>query len=174
MGQKNCRDNPADLTVYLGVWDPTNLSDTQYSPVKEVIKNLAFDNETLMNDIAILRLENPVALGVQDNINTICLPEAETSFTGTRYNFDSPPEANTMLNSFSCVVSGWGQSSFQAFDAPTSPQKQVTVTITDPGSCQKSFGRPDRLGDLVDYYLDQEGELCAGGEANKDACSVKY
>ncbi|KAH1029188.1 hypothetical protein HUJ05_002468 [Dendroctonus ponderosae] len=143
-----------DITVYLGVWDPTNLSDTQYSQVKEVIKNISFDNDTLMNDIAILRLEHPIALGVQDNINTICLPEPETTFAGT-----------------SCMVSGWGQSAFQTFDAPTSPQKQVRVTITDPESCQRSFARPTLLGNLVDYYLDQEGEICAGGEANKDACS---
>ncbi|ENN81283.1 phenoloxidase-activating factor 2 [Dendroctonus ponderosae] len=148
------RENPADITVYLGVWDPTNLSDTQYSQVKEVIKNISFDNDTLMNDIAILRLEHPIALGVQDNINTICLPEPETTFAGT-----------------SCMVSGWGQSAFQTFDAPTSPQKQVRVTITDPESCQRSFARPTLLGNLVDYYLDQEGEICAGGEANKDACS---
>lgn len=69
-------------------------------------------------------------------------------------------------------MAGWGQSSFTAFDAPTYPPKQVTVTVADPDDCKKSFSRPHLLGDFVDVYLDQVGEICAGGEALKDACTV--
>lgn len=68
----------------MGVWDPTNLEDAQSSAVKEILVHPSFNKESLLNDIAILRLEKPIVLGVQDHINTVCLPEFGTSFEGTR------------------------------------------------------------------------------------------
>lgn len=78
------QNTPENLTVYLGVWDPTNLDDAQRTSVKEVLIHEAYVKETLLNDVAILRLVNPVVLGVQDTVNTICLPDNTDNFTGIR------------------------------------------------------------------------------------------
>lgn len=78
------QDTPEDLTVYMGVWDPTDLDDAQSTSVKEVLIHEAYVKDTLLNDVAILRLANPVVLGVQDTINTICLPDNNDNFTGIR------------------------------------------------------------------------------------------
>ncbi|CAG9769668.1 unnamed protein product [Ceutorhynchus assimilis] len=145
---------PEEVIVYMGVWDPTDLENTQSSPVKEILVHPSYNKESLLNDIAILRLEYPIIFGIQNNINTICVPEFESSFIGTK-----------------CMVSGWGQSSFTTLDAPTNPQKQVSVSVVDPQTCRESFARPSLLGGYVDMYLDQVGEICAGGEASRDACT---
>lgn len=73
---------------------------------------------------------------------------------------------------FSCSVSGWGQTAFTTFDAPTAPQKQVTVGIVDYNTCRTSFSNATLLGTNVDTYLDQQGEICAGGQSMRDACTV--
>ncbi|XP_060524461.1 phenoloxidase-activating factor 2-like isoform X2 [Cylas formicarius] len=147
-------DQPEDLTVYFGVWNPSNLKDTQSSIVADIRIHPSFNSKTLLNDIAILRLRQPIVFGIHNTINTICLPEYETDFIGSL-----------------CSVAGWGQSSFNSLDAPTSPQKQVTVKVADAKTCRDSFAKPNLLGTNVDVYLDQVGEICAGGEAMRDACT---
>lgn len=57
-----------------------------------------------------------------------------------------------------------------ANDAPTRPQKQVTIPIVDTEECRDSLFN---VLPTVDQYLDKNGELCAGGEAQKDACTVR-
>lgn len=70
------------------------------------------------------------------------------------------------------MVAGWGQTAFGANDAPTSPQKQVTVPIVDYSTCRTSMANPTVLGTNVDVYLDPNGEFCAGGVQSRDACTV--
>lgn len=70
------------------------------------------------------------------------------------------------------MVSGWGQTSFTNNDAPTSPQKQVYVSIVNYATCRASFANTNLLGTNVDTYLDPNGEICAGGQSMRDACSV--
>lgn len=70
------------------------------------------------------------------------------------------------------MVAGWGQTQFMANDAPTAPQKQVTVPIVDYATCRASMAGPTVLGTNVDVYLDPNGEFCAGGVASRDACTV--
>lgn len=72
----------------------------------------------------------------------------------------------------SCVVAGWGQSSFTTNDAPTNPMKQVYVNIVDYNTCRTSMAQSNVLGSNANLYLDPQGEICAGGERNKDACTV--
>lgn len=58
-------------------------------------------------------------------------------------------------------------------DAPTNPQKQVTVPIVDITACRTSMLDPNVLGNKVNDYLDMSGgEICAGGENMRDACTV--
>lgn len=74
---------------------------------------------------------------------------------------------------FSCLVSGWGQTAFTVIDAPTNPQKQVSVSIVPYATCRTSYSSPTLLGTNVDIYLDPTGEICAGGQAMRDACTVR-
>nr|CAI5868343.1 unnamed protein product [Callosobruchus analis] len=110
----------------MGVWNPNNLVNVQSSTVSRITVASNFNASLLTNDIAILTLTQPIVLGLYTNINTICLPAAgslSTSYVGQR-----------------CVVSGWGQTAFTAFDAPTNPQKQVTQDGGSPLVCPSTSG----------------------------------
>lgn len=52
--------------------------------------------------------------------------------------------------------------------------KQVFVTIVDYSTCRTSYAQSGVLGSNVDVYLDPTNEICAGGETNKDACTVRH
>lgn len=71
-----------------------------------------------------------------------------------------------------CSVSGWGQTAFNVNDAPTRQQKQVAVTIVNYPTCYASMSNATLLGTNVNMYLDPVGEICAGGQAMRDACTV--
>lgn len=71
------------------------------------------------------------------------------------------------------MVAGWGQTGFGSNDAPTRPQRQVTVPIVSYATCRASMAGATVLGSNVDIYLDPNGEICAGGVASRDACTVK-
>ncbi|XP_057654293.1 tryptase beta-2-like isoform X1 [Diorhabda carinulata] len=147
-------NTPTAVTVLMGVWDPSNLVNVQSSTVARISVHPTFVASTLIDDIAVLQLTQPIVLGIFNNINTICLSTTGTSYVGQ-----------------SCVVSGWGQTAFTIFDAPTTPQKQVFVTITDYTTCRASFAMANLLGTNVDTYLDPNGEICAGGQSMLDACT---
>lgn len=68
----------------MGVWNPANLTNTQSSTVANITVHEAFVASTLRNDIAILTLTQPIVLGLNNNINTICLAPtgAATSYVG--------------------------------------------------------------------------------------------
>lgn len=73
---------------------------------------------------------------------------------------------------FRCMVAGWGETGFMVNDAPTSPQKQVTVPIVSLAECRQKLAT---VLTNVDEYLDQSGgEICAGGQSMRDACTVRY
>nr|XP_023017154.1 trypsin eta-like [Leptinotarsa decemlineata] len=148
---------PSAITVWLGVWNPNNRVNVQRSAVAVagICIHPQFNATTLRNDIAVLTLAQPIVLGIYSNINTVCLATtgAATSYVGQ-----------------SCRVSGWGQTSFTTFDAPTNPQKQVTVSIVSYETCRASMAT--LLGNNVDIYLDPMGEICAGGVSMIDACTV--
>lgn len=74
--------------VIMGVWNPSNLTNTQSSTVAQIKIHESFVPSTLKNDIAILTLTQPIVLGIYPTINTICLPStgASTSYVGQMYN----------------------------------------------------------------------------------------
>lgn len=68
------------------------------------------------------------------------------------------------------MVAGWGETGFMVNDAPTTPQKQVTVPIVSITECREKLST---VLTNVDEYLDQTGgEICAGGQNMRDACTV--
>ncbi|KAJ8943349.1 hypothetical protein NQ318_000564 [Aromia moschata] len=148
--------NPTAITVIMGVWNPANSENTESSTVASITVHPSFVASTLVNDIAVLTLSQPIVLGIYQNINAICLAStgASTSYVGQ-----------------TCRVSGWGQTAFTSYDAPTNPQKQVTVTVVNYSTCRTSFANSNLLGSNVDTYLDSNGEICAGGVSMRDACT---
>ncbi|KAF5303519.1 hypothetical protein FQR65_LT08218 [Abscondita terminalis] len=146
------RATPAMIGVYMGVYSPSQLG-TRLS-VSTVTIHPSFNIQTFFNDIAILTLTAPVSPLPQMLINTVCLPTAGQSFVGQI-----------------CSVTGWGQTTFTVNDAPILQQKQVNVTIVNYSTCFASMSNPTLLGGNVNTYLDPVGEICAGGEANRDACT---
>lgn len=68
----------------MGVYNPGNLTSTINSTVDRMIIHPNFNPQTLFNDIAVLRLTNPVVLGAVRNIGTACLPAAGASYVGQK------------------------------------------------------------------------------------------
>ncbi|XP_050513768.1 tryptase beta-2-like isoform X3 [Diabrotica virgifera virgifera] len=149
-------NTPTAVTVLMGVYNPTSLVNVQSSTVARIAVHPNFVATTLFNDIAVLQLTQPIVLGIYNNINTACLPAAG---------------AGSAFAGQSCAVSGWGQTGFTVFDAPTNPQKQAFVTIVPYATCRASFAMANLLGTNVDVYLDPNGEICAGGVSMVDACT---
>lgn len=84
------------LLVRVGDWNTLYANETlphQDRTVSKIITHESFNNKTLANDIALLRLEEPVVFA--NNVVPICLPEQGTQF----------------VDQF-CVATGWGQNAF--------------------------------------------------------------
>lgn len=62
----------------MGVWNPANPANTQSSTVANIKVHENFNASTLINDIAVLTLSQPIVLGIYPTINTICLPSSGT------------------------------------------------------------------------------------------------
>lgn len=69
-----------------------------------------------------------------------------------------------------CWVAGWGKNAFGVTGQYQAVLKAVDVPVLNAGSCETSL-RATRLGTA--YILDRAAFICAGGELNKDACTVK-
>lgn len=83
--------------IRAGEWDTsTNLEilPTQDRRVSEVILHERYDNRLLNNDIALLILESPINITLE-NVGLICLPEY-----------------NESMNGRNCVNTGWGKESY--------------------------------------------------------------
>lgn len=137
------------MNVYMGVYNPSTISSNVRSRVLCVRRNDNYNNSTLRNDIAILRLETPL---IGSGILTGCLPSQGASFVGS-----------------TCVVAGWGKTNFTTQDAPTT-LRQVFVPIVTMSQCVASYN--NILGSNTQIYLDQQMEICAGGVQGIDACTV--
>ncbi|XP_044758050.1 tryptase gamma-like [Coccinella septempunctata] len=148
--------NPSQLTVIMGVNDPARINATNpRSRAAQIFifNATTYNNSTLKNDIAIVRLATPISLIGQTSVNTICLPAATSN-------------ATTYMRPQRCLVSGWGQTQPTLTAVPTR-LKQVALTTTDIATCARGFAGIVNTA----VYLDQTGgQLCAGGEAQKDAC----
>lgn len=143
---------PGNIRVIMGVYNPANMTGTQNFIARDVTIHPNYNSRTLWNDIAVVRLSSPVRLGFQSTIGVACTPNQNQSFVNQR-----------------CMVSGWGQSAWEANDAPTTPQKQASVPIVSYQTCRASM--LNLLGTNTDVYLDPAGEICAGGETQLDACT---
>lgn len=141
---------PKFLYARLGEWDMANTDEDvphQDRNIQSVIIHSNFYKPTLLNDIAILILSEPVELA--ENVNTVCLPPPNYSFDKER-----------------CLVTGWGKDSKGPQGKFQTVLKKVELPIVPNTKCQTMFrntilGKHFRLDDTF---------ICAGAESGKDSC----
>ncbi|KAF8776918.1 Phenoloxidase-activating factor 2 like protein [Argiope bruennichi] len=141
--------NEYPLKVRLGEWDTQTttefLAHEDYK-VSKIIVHPDFRNTSLWNDIALLRLEEPVLFA--PHIDTVCLPEYDEIFSGQN-----------------CVVTGWGKDAYKG-GTFSNIMKEVALQVIDDYKCEEML-RKTRLGRFFQLH---EGFLCAGGEYGLDSC----
>ncbi|CAG2180829.1 unnamed protein product, partial [Oppiella nova] len=90
--------SPQDLKVRLGEWD-VHREDEFYPYVEKFVDDIVvhpdFFAGSLLNDIALIRLDSPVDFRHSPHIAPVCLADAHEQYAGHR-----------------CFVSGWGKNAF--------------------------------------------------------------
>ncbi|XP_064542570.1 uncharacterized protein LOC135431371 isoform X2 [Drosophila montana] len=144
--------NGFDLRVRLGEWDVNH--DVEFFPyIERDVVSVHIHPEyyagTLDNDLAILKLDQPVDFTKNPHISPACLPDQYSDFTNAR-----------------CWTTGWGKDAFGEHGKYQNILKEVDVPILSHHQCESQL-RNTRLG--YSYKLNP-GFICAGGEEGKDAC----
>jgi secreted trypsin-like serine protease len=135
--------SPSAVDVVAGVYDLTNSSGSQRRDVIQIEVHDSYNDASLVNDIALLKLATPVTLGGSGASRTAVVPLVSSS-VGTLVDINS-------------WVTGWGNTE----STPAWPQTlyEVQVPIISNTTCSNSYGG------IV------ESMLCAGyAEGGKDAC----
>lgn len=118
-----------------------------------------FNPKRLTDDIAVLVLERKIDLYRTDGVNAACYPACGNMFD---YQFQNSTGVR-------CWVAGWGKTSETGQFSFI--QRKVDVPIYQRNRC--SFRMRQALsratGKNSNFQLDS-GEICAGGEQNKDSC----
>ncbi|XP_066151880.1 chymotrypsinogen A-like [Euwallacea fornicatus] len=146
--------NLTSISVLVGVYNIGNLSAAQAAQVSQVWIHTNYNQTYLKNDVAILRLATTILINT--NAMPICLPLSGSNYAGS--------------SGTSCVVSGWGQTSFTVADAPTQVLRQVHVPIVTNSQCVASYNAILGTANTA-AYLDLPNEICAGGQAQLDTCT---
>ncbi|KAI4462349.1 tryptase-related [Holotrichia oblita] len=133
------------------VGDGNNSSDNVPSDdsITNIYINNAFTNDTFKVNIVILLLSQEVTPNMI--IGPACLPISNNIYTHQ-----------------TCIVAGWGDSSFVANDRGTTTQRQVNIRIVDDATCRRSMIQQNVD---VEKHLDRLGQIWAGGESSLDACT---
>ncbi|EDV52270.2 uncharacterized protein LOC6545318 isoform X1 [Drosophila erecta] len=144
--------NGFDLRVRLGEWDVNH--DVEFFPyIERDVVSVHIHPEyyagTLDNDLAVLKLDQPIDFTKNPHISPACLPDKYSDFTGAR-----------------CWTTGWGKDAFGEHGKYQNILKEVDVPILSHQQCEAQL-RNTRLG--YSYKLNP-GFVCAGGEEGKDAC----
>lgn len=142
--------SPKTLHIRAGEWDMERTDEIlphQDREVRSVIIHQDYYKPTLLNDVALLLLKTPVLLA--ENVNTICLPPPNYSFSKER-----------------CVVSGWGKENHSRDSKFQTVLKKVDLPVIPNFLCQMLF----RNTVLGKYFRLDSSFICAGGEYGKDTC----
>ncbi|CAI6358875.1 unnamed protein product [Macrosiphum euphorbiae] len=153
----HCVSKDVELRVRVGVWDTqcsNNEEDIEYScedvGVSKIVYHPKYDNETIHNDIALIKLESEIKF--HSHINIICIPDNENQI-----NYD--PQ--------SCVSTGWGQNGHEPSKYGYQTElKKVDLSVVPNVLCQKTLQETN----LGKNFVLHESFLCAGGMTGVDAC----
>jgi secreted trypsin-like serine protease len=139
----------SDIKVRLGEWNTQSTNEVflhkDFSAEKVTIHQ-KFNNKSLHNDIAIIKLSKEVKF--EPHIRPVCLPKPNQSFTNQW-----------------CVTTGWGKNAFEGGQY-ANILKEVTVPVVDSDICQEAL-RKTKLGH---NFVLHSGFLCAGGQEGRDSC----
>ena len=131
-----------DFKIRLGEWDlyredePYNFVEQN---VAEIIRHPNYESSTLNNDIALIRIENPINLAANVHIAPVCRAQYGENFANRR-----------------CMLSGFGKSEFKG--EYQSVLREVQLPILDHSQCS-SLLQQTRLGSSFDLH---SGFICAG------------
>lgn len=144
---------PEELKVRLGEWDVQR--DDEFYPfvetnVREIIWHPEFQPASLVNDVALLRLETPVDQQQMPHVAPACLATPDEQFAGQR-----------------CWVAGWGKDAFGQSGAFQSVLKKVDLPVVSHHDCELALKYQTKLGK---HFRLHQNNICAGGERGKDAC----
>ncbi|GFR09314.1 ovochymase-2 [Trichonephila clavata] len=133
------RENASNIRVALGAHDSDN--GPEPVAVSKFIMHPKYYRRTYLNDIALVKLQEPATLS--ETVRVICLPTSPV--------FTSPNDT--------AVVAGWGWNRYQQGKSYKQLQ-ELELPILSPPTCVSKYGG-----------VIQETNLCAGGLKDKDACS---
>lgn len=138
------------LYVRLGEFDQSTTSDNtkiEDYRIVETVKHKNYKAGQSYYDIALLRLDRPVALSPQ--VRPACLPTTR-NFTESR-----------------AIASGWGYTSSHRASTKASILQKVVLELFDDGECQKSLNPNFQF----QKGIQSDTQFCAGSHSeSKDAC----
>ncbi|RVE44501.1 hypothetical protein evm_010830 [Chilo suppressalis] len=143
---------PNNMKIRAGEWDTQTTGERlkhQERIVQEMVIHPGFNKVNLFNDIALLRLAEPVKLA--EHINVICLPSQDESFDTKK----------------KCVANGWGKAFFGKEGSYAVILKKLEIDMVPNAQCQQLLRRT-RLGN---HFKLHNSFVCAGGEEGKDTCT---
>ncbi|XP_060525281.1 uncharacterized protein LOC132701417 [Cylas formicarius] len=140
-----------EIKIRAGEWDTQTTKERlpyQERNVAQVIIHEEFHPKTVINDVALLILTEPI--NGADNIGTICLPRQDER-----------------IDSKQCFASGWGKDVFGKAGQFQVILKKIELPMVQWATCQDAL-RTTRLG----YHFNlHRSFICAGGGAGKDTCT---
>ncbi|KAI8426802.1 hypothetical protein MSG28_014485 [Choristoneura fumiferana] len=142
---------PGSLKIHAGEWDTQTTKERlpyQERSVSEYYLHSGFKNNSLHNDMALLRLSVPVTL--DEHIGLLCLPDQGENFESGR----------------ECVANGWGKNLFGAPGRYAVILKRIVLNMVPHWLCDQLL-KQTRLGPRFRLH---DSFVCAGGEAGKDTC----
>ncbi|XP_043224910.1 venom protease-like [Amphibalanus amphitrite] len=141
---------PAALTARLGEFDTSRGDDGPHvdAAVATITVHPGYGGAARHDDIALLRLSRPVALGAR--VQPACLPPAGANHTGR-----------------TARVAGWGLTEFNGQSAAV--LQEAALTVSDVNECEQSYRT--QLDFFTRRYPGGFGgtKLCAAGD-EKDSC----
>ena len=139
--------SPSALDVVAGVHDLTNSSGSQRRDVIQIVVHPSYNDNTLVNDIALLKLASPVTLGGSGASKTAVVPLVSSG-------------VGTLVDELAWVT-GWGDTVGEENQAPIYPTilQEVQVPVISNTVCSGSYS--GILGSM----------LCAGyAQGGQDSC----
>ncbi|XP_030379480.1 serine protease easter [Scaptodrosophila lebanonensis] len=146
LGEWNKTSNPDCIKLWNGKEEcvPEHIE----AKVDRILVHPQFGTVNLTNDIALLRLENPVDYKDLKHVEPVCLPLASNV-------------RDNRLEGSAVEVSGWGRTELNNQLSDT--KRKATLLVKPLQECKPLY---QRLG----YRLD-DSQLCASGGVGVDSCS---
>lgn len=133
------------MSVRVGTNNPASTSEGETYTISEVIVNENFNNETLENDIALIKLSRPL-------VNAVAKPIKLVTSVDVSYGSTDPGVMSW--------VTGWGLTQVDPNVFPTSLQKVQLPIITNAQA--STVWRSIPATDLMAGYLNGNKDACSG------------